>query len=234
MAKSRKPNIAALVRAAKDYDRNLMGRSFLVIGVSRDGDVEPVELRFAKGNFRHLTGARTRTGAMSPDEFFDRCVEGRLAESDLLADTRGHAALKLRAARALFAPGLPVTAFGRGNHSHLLLSADRAIGGKSGVLGLKRVGAAHVPITLLDANIRDEATDLHGVVAVFSKRLGEREYGAPESLRETAMGKPVDWEAVRNALPEDLRGLDPRLWFPDLVLVDTYGNVLCESSLPKR
>ena len=208
MAKAGKPNVAALVRAARAYDDNLMGRIFLVIGIGRHGDVEYIEIRFSKGNFQHLTGAKTRTSGMAPDEFFDRCVESRLAEADLDADARGYVALKLRAAKQLFAPGLPVASFGTGNSSHLLLSADRIAGGKAGVLGLKLIAdGAHVPITMLDANIRDEGTDLHDVVAVFSKRFGEAGYGNPEFTRDKAMGSPVDWDTVRDALPSGLEGL---------------------------
>ena len=186
-----------------------MGRDFLIVGEGRENRVECLELMLRKGHFQHLTGARTKASGIPPDEFFDRCAESRLSQDDLDPDVQGHVALKLRAARQLFAPGLPVTAFGRGNHSHLLLQADSAVGSKSGVLGLKRIpGGLHVPMTLLDASIRDEVVDRHDVVAVFSKRLDEAGYGIPGTLRETAFGKPIDWSEVRKSLPEKWAGVE--------------------------
>ncbi len=201
MVRARKPKVAGLVRAARDYRDNLLNRNVLLVGVSGE-EVRCLQLRFFARHFMHLTGVRTSRPMRSVD-FFHRCVDGRISEHDLRDDVRGLSEVKLEAARAMFQSDLSATSFGEVNGARLYVGAEGYAGNAWACLGFVRDGAWYDPMTLLRSPVSDEVSrsGRYRVVAVFSKEIRERNFGLPERL---SFSDGDDWDEIGKRLPEEL------------------------------
>lgn len=199
MPKAKKPRIPSLVKAAEAYKANLLNRNVLLVGIDRDGNVGVQQFRFLARHFRHLTGVRTTQNIKAVD-FFNRCVEHRIADSDIREDPSGFAELKLQASKAMFKPDLSATFFGDANGSRLYVQADKYAGNNWACLGFVEDSGWHDPMTMLDSPVEKEISQARKfrVVAVFAKAVTESRYGAPIKV---ALRERDSWDKIQSMLP---------------------------------
>ena len=199
---ARKPRMGAIIKTAQCYRDNLLNRNILLIGVNRDGAVRAVQLRFLMRHFKHLTGVRTRTKILAND-FFNRAMEGRLPEDEIMPDQSGFAELKLKAAGFMFKPDLAVTAFGEPSGARLHVEVDEFAGNSCASLGFIEDHEWFDPVTILSSPIGDETLKQRRfrVVAVFPKGVGDSCYGAPFKV---ALKDGDNWEKIVAKLPPSL------------------------------
>lgn len=202
MGAVRKPRIGAIIKAAQCYRDHLLNRNLLLVGVNRDGKAACLQLRFLARHFKHLTGVRTQTKILAND-FFNRALEGRLPEKEILPDGSGFAELKLKAAGSMFKPDLAVNAFGEPSGARLHVEVDVFAGNSYASLGFISDHDWFDPVTLLSSPIGDETLKQrrYRVVAAFSKGVGEGRYGAPCKV---ALKEGDSWERIVAQLPLSL------------------------------
>jgi len=194
----RKPRIGAIIKAAQCYRDHLLNRNLLLVGVNRDGKAACLQLRFLARHFKHLTGVRTQTKILAND-FFNRALEGRLPEKEILPDGSGFAELKLKAAGSMFKPDLAVNAFGEPSGARLHVEVDVFAGNSYASLGFISDHDWFDPVTLLSSPIGDETLKQRRfrVVAVFPKGVGDSRYGAPSKV---ALKDATDVKSARQAI----------------------------------
>ena len=206
MGRARKPRLDAIMRAARGYSQFLLNRNVLLVGVSRDGEVGHLQLRFLARHFLHLTGVRP-SHPMSSKDFLRRCLDSRLSTDDILVDGNGLATLKLDAARAMFAPDLSASMFGEASGARLYVQAESYTGNAWACLGFVNQGSWHDPVTLLRSPVSTEVSLARRfrVVAVFSKPISESRY---KGAVKVALRGQDDWGSIVSSLPPELAYLE--------------------------
>lgn len=92
MAKyNKKTALQIIVNAAKEYDKKLRNKHFLII-YQENGKTKVVCVGFRDMNFLHITGVTTE---LSAQRFYSACVDGKLSENDFEIDHKGKVQQKL-------------------------------------------------------------------------------------------------------------------------------------------
>lgn len=173
-----------VMRCAKQYERNLLGRSFLVVYRDRvDNLIKELEIHFGEDNYQHLTGielidkdGKVRKHVASL--FFDKCLKNALMQI--------HKVTKIA---------------GNYNGVRPYLVADKLVGNVNFCLGLKKDGkqGGYVPSSSLLEDIKVLTNVQSQVLAIFSKEKEEVVY---ESIRHVAKGVNLN----NITLPENISG----------------------------
>ena len=195
MARKRKPDVRLLFKLACQYERNLLNKNYLLVGLKHD-EVTYIETRFLDYHFKHLTGVEVLDSGMSSTLFFKKCVNKRLSTDELAYDVKGLAAVKMEAAQSMFVHDLAARSFGVGNGARMLINADEYAGHQWACMGFRQAGSRWLdPVTMLRSPVKEEVlpADLFPVVAVLSKKIVEPSYESFErSPRDCAI-----WDMVR-------------------------------------
>lgn len=182
-----------VMRCAKQYEKNLLGRSFLVIYRDRvDNLIKELEIYFGEDNYQHLTGielidkdGRVREHVASL--FFDICLKNALKKDEFQFKSDGTTNLKLAALPVIMQIRKVTKIAGNYNGVRPYLVADKLVGNVNFCLGLKKdwKQGGYVPSSSLLEDIK-VLTDVQSqVLAIFSKENEEEEY---EKIRHVAKG----------------------------------------------
>ena len=195
-----------VMRCAKQYERNLLGRSFLVIYRDRvDNLIKELEIYFGEDNYQHLTGIELIDNDGKVREhvaslFFDKCLKNALKKDEFQFKSDGTTNLKLAALPVIMQIHKVTKIAGNYNGVRPYLVADKLVGNVNFCLGLKKdwKQGGYVPASSLLEDIK-VLTDVQSqVLAIFSKEKEEVVY---ERIRHVAKGINLN----NITLPENIR-----------------------------
>lgn len=169
-----KDAIRIISRAAKDYDDKLNGYNYIFIYKNRQNNqIEYFESAFLPRNFQHLTGIEfiDSQGNIlhNPTQFYQKCLNSTLKESDIAFKSDGTTELKLQALPLIvnFLKSSKMTAIY--NSIRPKLSVDRLAGTTNFCLGFTKDKNYYVPSSCLLEDIRNLADVTFHILAIFSK-----------------------------------------------------------------
>lgn len=189
-------NIA--VKCAKLYKENFVGQRLLFLMTDKHKYVSALEVEFAASNYQHLTGLRS-SKIKSKQEFFSKCVSGRLSETEIELAKDGTTNQKLSVLPFVMKNvNLSANMLGNYNHSHPLLYTEKVVGGVRWGLGFRDVGGKFVPDTLLAGDIRDLVIEAYRIIATYAKPKNEEFYQnlvyKAKNIDYKKLKYPADWE----------------------------------------
>lgn len=163
-----KSALPVILQAAKDYDKKLKDRHFLIAYRKKAG-LGICHVGFRDMHFLHLTGIKTK---MSASMFFSACLENRLSLRDIYIDSKGKAQQKLAVLPYLAELLYHNCMIGDFINSGIAIKADYFIGGTKATIsvGFRQNGSVDIPVTLYHENIKSLSNPTCKVLAIFSKR----------------------------------------------------------------
>lgn len=169
--------IKIITSCAKEYHENLEGRNLLFIyGTFKSP--EYFEATFGSENFCHLTGM-VRTQKFSAEQFYQRCLRGKLNPFHIDFRKNGTTEMKLRILPRLMTIDKTATMIGTYNNSKSFLVTDKLAGNVNACMGFITKGghAYYMPNTALDEDIRAiSVRPLKRVFAVLKKDIKDKKY----------------------------------------------------------
>ena len=191
----KKHALAILFSAADEFQNNHINHSLLFLCMDKHKKVYCVEVTFDSANFLHLTGVST---VISPNNFFNMCLDRRLSIDDFEFSRDGTTEWKLEVLPRLMKQNLSANMIGEYNQSQPLLFTEKIAGSVSACMGFCRVGASgrYVPNTLLKGDIRTLVHKADRIILTYRKNRADKQYSDI-----VYMAKKVDWESV--VLPPD-------------------------------
>lgn len=125
-----------VMRCAKQYEKNLLGKSYLVIYRDRlDNIMKELEIYFGEENYQHLTGIELLNEEGKIREhvaglFFNKCLRNGLKKSEIQFKKDGTTNLKLAALPVIMQIQKVTKIAGNYNGMRPYLIADKIIGNK--------------------------------------------------------------------------------------------------------
>lgn len=160
--------LPVILQAAKDYDKKLKDRHFLIVYRTKEG-LESSCVGFRSMHFLHLTGVKTR---MSASMFYSACLSHRLSVKDISVDKKGKTQQKLAVLPYLSELLYHNCMIGDFIGSGISIKADYFVGDTRAVLsvGFRENGSFDIPVTLYNENIKTLSNPTCKVLAIFSKK----------------------------------------------------------------
>lgn len=173
----KKEAIKIVREAAIRYQDNLVGKKMLIVYLTdkQTQVVDCLEVVFMATNFLHLTGLKL-IGDLSAMEFYQRCLDGKLSESDIVFAKDGTTVLKLKVLPKLMASNLSANMLGDFNDNSMKLYTEKLVGGVTACLGFVKDGNVYHPNTLLYRDVRDVVLKPMRIIAIFQKSFEEDGY----------------------------------------------------------
>jgi len=209
-----------VMRCAKQYEKNLLGKNYLVIYRDRiDNIIKEIEIYFGEENYQHLTGIELLDEEGKIREhvaglFFNKCLRNGLKKSEIQFKKDGTTNLKLAALPIIMQIQKVTKIAGNYNGIRPYLIADKIIGNVNFCLGLRRHDKQgyYVPSSSLLEDIK-VLTDMPSqVLAIFSKEDREELY---KNVRHVAKGV----ELTNLKLPKEIG---------DKISLETYVPKECK------
>lgn len=187
----------------KKYENNLMGKTILFVCTDKRKQVSVLEVTFERSNFLHLTGIKPTAG-ISAKDFYERCLDSRLKESDFAFAEDGTTFMKLEMLPFLVEEDLSVKMVGEYSASNIKLYTTKLAGNVKGCIGFvkKRAGKNYVPNTVLKVDIRRMVREPLRVIMTYKKDVKEQTY---KDIVYCA--KNVQWEEL--VWPPEIKTLIP-------------------------
>lgn len=211
-----------VMRCAKQYEKNLLGKSYLVIYRDRiDNVIKELEVYFGEDNYQHLTGIELldeegKIREHVAELFFNKCLRNGLKKSEIQFKKDGTTNLKLAALPVIMQIQKVTKIAGNYNGMRPYLIADKLIGNVNFCLGLKYDDkhGHYVPSSSLLEDIK-VLTDMPSqVLAIFSKADEEVLY---KNVRHVAKGVNLN----NLELPERIA---------DKISLETYVPKVCKKA----
>ena len=138
---TKKQALFILSACVKKYENNLMGKTILFVCTDKRKQVSVLEVTFERSNFLHLTGIKPTAG-ISAKDFYERCLDSRLKESDFAFAEDGTTFMKLEMLPFLVEEDLSVKMVGEYSASNIKLYTTKLAGNVKGCIGFvkKRAG----------------------------------------------------------------------------------------------
>jgi len=171
-----------VLNCAKDYDKNLLNKKFLIIYKNQMNNCfEFIELFFLKRNFQHLTGLELVNEnhiiqTNKSEYFYEKCINQKLSTDDFQFKKDGTTNLKLQALPALLKIQRVTKIAGEYNHSRPYLVVDKVVGGINFCLGINYAEDCFVPVSALMENIKNLASCPYQVIAILKRDKEEGIY----------------------------------------------------------
>ena len=173
MALPKNKIIKIVVDAAKKYEDILNNRVFLIV-YKVGNTLEFRELKFDQRNFKHLTGVDS---ALSPKQFYQAALKGKLGLNDVREKSDGTTALKLQILPQLHQLISMPTMIGEFESLRIHLQADKALGTTIKIsLALVDDKGISVPKSLLKKDIRRLTCQPYPVMRVYCRKNKEEKY----------------------------------------------------------
>ena len=184
-----------LFDCASSYRDNLVNNNLLFICTNSALKVSLLQTVFSPGNYLHMTGIKfIKTKKISPNEFYDKCINKRLSPKEFDLSDDGTTELKLEILPYLVAPGLSAKMAGDFSGVRPFLYTEKLVGGVRGGIGLifddKR--GYYVPNTVINDDIRILTNEKLRIIATFKKGIHETDY--KECVYKA---KNVDWKKIK-------------------------------------
>lgn len=196
-----------ITSAAEKYHNSLEGYNYIFIFKNRStNQIEYFESIFLSRNFQHLTGIEfiDKQGNLlhNPTQFYKKCVNRTLKESEIRFKPDGTTDLKLQALPFIvnFLKSSKMTAVY--NSIRPKLSVDRLTGTTNFFLGFTKDNNYYVPSSCLLEDIRNLADSTHQILAIFSKPASQK-FPIYKDIRYIAKGVKLN----RLNFPDDLAAL---------------------------
>lgn len=179
--------------AAKSYQQNFVGRNLLFLCADKHMKVSFLEVQFTASRFLHLTGFDVDQESISPEDFFQRCLDNRLSINDFEFNADGTTPLKMRALPKVMQKDLSANMVGDYSFQRPKLYTEKLAGGILACIGfVKNNGdGEYVPNTLLASDIKDNTNSTLRILATFRKMIGQEKYD--DVVR---IAKKVEWDKV--------------------------------------
>lgn len=165
--------IAIVTSAARIYEANLRERNFLVIYKERStNSFQSFESVFLARNYLHLTGLEylNKNENEASLEFYQKCLNSKLTETEIQFHTDGTTVLKLQALPKIVHFTKTSKMTGVYNNSRPLLEVCRLTGTTNCCLGFKHDACGfYVPSSVLLEDIRDFTFEASQILAILSK-----------------------------------------------------------------
>ena len=196
---TKKEALAIVFACAQDYKENLIGKSLLFVCMDKYKNTYCVEVTFDVSNFQHMTGLQTKFSAR---EFFHKCIDKRLRESDFWFSKDGTTELKIMVLPGLVRKNISANMIGDYNMSQPKLYTERIAGGVKACIGFvkSRETGRYVPNTVLNGDIRNKVNKVDRIVATYRKNREEQQY-----TELVYLAKRVEWEKL--LLPKEYQYL---------------------------
>lgn len=200
-----KEAVRIITLAAQDYDRILNGKNYIFIFKNRiNNQIEYFESVFLPRNFQHLTGVdfinEEKQIIHNSTQFYHKCIDSALKESEIRFKEDGTTELKLRALPMIvnFLKTSKMTAVY--NAIRPMLSVERLAGTTNFCLGFTKDKEYYVPSSCLFEDIRNLSDVTFQILAILSKPADKKEH-VYKDIRYVAKGV----EFNRLSLPEELK-----------------------------
>ena len=181
-----------ILRAAKEYEKNLNGNNLLFLISDRHKNITYFEAEFNSGNFMHLTGTRlteeyTKTLKYNKHEknteisfanvYYEKCINRRMSVDDFEFSEDGTTPLKLEVLPILMKANLSANIFGDFSSQTFKLYTEKVAGNIRGCIGfIKDKNNKNVPNTVLKTDIRDCIVENNRILATYRKKKEEKQY----------------------------------------------------------
>lgn len=187
MKYDKKQALNIIVKAAVQYRENLQDRNFLIVYQSNKG-ISSACVGFRGNHFLHMTGVETK---LSAQRFYEKCINGKLAVSEFELDKKGKAQRKLTVLPYLAELLYNNCMIGNFINSGIYIRADYFVGNTKAIvsLGFRYGKKTDIPVTLYNEDVRKLSQPTCKVLAIFSKRYDETDYGKCTYL---AKGQEID------------------------------------------
>lgn len=190
MSMTKKEALATVFACAKEYKNNLAGRSLLFVCTDKHKNTYCVEVTFDASNFQHMTGFVTTFSAL---EFFNRCIDQRLRESDFEFAPDGTTELKMLVLPGLVQKNISANMIGDYDMSHPKLYTEKLAGGIKACIGFVKNGGTgrYVPNTVLNGDMRNRVKKVDRIIVTYRKNQSEKQYSEIVYL-----AKKIEWDKV--------------------------------------
>lgn len=176
---TKKEAIKIILQSAEQYKLNLLNKSLLFITMDKHKRTSSLEVHFVKRNFLHLTGVVIDSSNLSPNSFFDACIDKRLGMNDFEFAEDGTTNLKLAILPALMTKNLSANSVGDYNGVGIKLYTEKIAGSSKGCIGFRLDDETGflLPNTLLNLDIRDcTKKPQERIIATYRKENNENSY----------------------------------------------------------
>lgn len=165
-----------IIKSAELYRENLENRNFLFISLVNKVNLNFIEVKFHKSNFKHLTGVVIPNEKISATQFYKKCLNHKLSLYDFELRTDGTTELKLSVLPQLMNINKSVKMIGDFNNYRPKLYIGKLAGNITACIGLNKDDEFYVPATSLKEDIRGLVVKTEKVIAIFSKRIEDELY----------------------------------------------------------
>ncbi len=192
MANKKENALNIILKAAKEYEKNLNGNNLLFLISDKHKNIYYFEVEFNSGNFMHLTGTRltekyiktlkyskseSNTEISFANVFYDKCINQRMSIDDFEFSEDGTTPLKLEVLPMLMKANLSANIFGDFSSRTFKLYTEKVAGNIRGCIGfVKDKNNKNVPNTVLKADIRDCVNGSNRILATYRKKKEEKQY----------------------------------------------------------
>ena len=173
----------------------------MVVSLNSQLQTSCTELTFDASNFLHLTGlqplettdASGKLHKLTPAEFYNKCLDGKLRLQDFDFAADGTTPLKLDVLPSVINSNLSAKMIGDYNSANPKLFTEKLVGNVNACVGFVSTlpSGRYVPNTLLKVDIRTYAPNRARIVAIFRKNKMDVGYS-----EITYKAKNVDWSII--------------------------------------
>lgn len=166
--------ISIIIEAAKHYDEKLNDHHFKITYM-KNGKCEIAYIGFRSNNYLHLTGVKTK---LSAQKFYEACMNGKLAESDIEIDSKGKVQQKIKVLPFLHELLFNSCMIGDFINSGVMIKSDYFVGNTRALLavGFKYGAKIDVPVSLYNDDVRKLTQPTCKVLMIQRKLYSDAEY----------------------------------------------------------
>ena len=174
MKYDKKTAVEIITSAAKNYQKYLQDKTFLII-YQEEQKVKTAEDEFRDNHFLHLTGIKTK---LSAQRFFEKCLNRKLSVAEIEMDQKGKAQQKLSVLPFLHELLYNKCMIGTFINSGIYINADYFVGNTKAILsvGFRAGKKVDFPVTLYKEDVRKLSQPTNKVLAILVKDYRQENY----------------------------------------------------------
>lgn len=174
MKYDKKKAVNIIVTAAKNYQKYLQDKNFLLI-YQNFQEIKTAQVEFRDYHFLHLTGIKTK---LSAQRFYEKCLNGKLSFEEIVIEQKGSVQQKLEVLPFLHELLYHNCMIGAFINSGICIRADYFVGNTKAVLsvGFRFGKRADFPVTLYKEDVRKLSHPTNKVLAILGKNYKQQCY----------------------------------------------------------